>query len=441
MAHIVFIINDLVSVRNAIIDLSKRLQQANHRITIASPKPQGKAIRAYNMAYVQLDAPSTITETRSHWQKWRDMRQRRDAGVAALKMDAMVATIEDLHADLLVIEAELPEHIIALTTLKIPIATCAYFPSVYKRRNIPPLHDDIIPNKGWRGSSIGIEVAWWRYQLRLLRGEIRHFLSNGGLYRLSILRHLAQKVGFDLRRNASAYHWINPILVTNFPLLYLNAIEFDFPHHPPKNVYHLGALLNQERIEAVHETDGQRLMQLLAKIADDPNQRVIYCAFGSLFKGDDSHFIERLMAAVANQANWTVIMSMGKRRTDDYQDVPDNVHIFEWVSQLKVLKIADAIVMHAGIGTVMECLHYGVPMLSYPFAVNDQFGTAARIAYHQIGIVGDRENDNPDVIHQHIDQLLNDQIIRANMDAMQTALARYTPAHTITIFEALLNDA
>lgn len=441
MAHIVFIINDLVSVRNAIIELSKRLQQGHHQVTIASPKQQQKAIEAYDIPYVQLDAPSTINEQRSHWQKWRDMSQRLDAGVEALKMDQTLTTIEALHPDLLVIEGELPEHIIALTQLNVPIATCAYFPSIYKRKNIPPLHEYIIPNQDWQGSWLGIELMWLRYQLRLLRGEVRHFLSNGGLYRLSILRHLAKKVGFNLWKNASAYHWVNPLLFTGFPLLYLNAIEFDFPHTPPKNVYHLGALLNLNRIETVPQAEDERLTKLLEKIADDPQQRVIYCAFGSLFKGDDSNFIDRLIKAVANQANWTVIISMGKRRNDEFQDIPDNVHIFEWVSQLRVLDIADAMVMHAGIGTVMECLYYGVPMLSYPFAVNDQFGTAARIAYHEIGIVGDRQSDNDTVIRQHIERLLNDTTIRANIDAMQAKLEYYTPEHTLTIFETLLNKS
>ncbi len=42
-------------------------------------------------------------------------------------------------------------------------------------------------------------------------------------------------------------------------------------------------------------------------------------------------------------------------------------------------------ITHGGASSVKKCLYYGVPMIVIPFA-EDQYGTAARVVYHGLGV-------------------------------------------------------
>ncbi|MEO1288288.1 MAG: glycosyltransferase [Chloroflexota bacterium] len=441
MAHIIFIINDLFSVRNAVIEMSKRLRRANHQVTIASVRQQRHHIEAYDIPYVQLDTLGTFQNHRPLVQQWLQINQRLDEAVEALGITSAVERIQALDPDLLVIEAELPEHVIALSQLNIPLATIGPFPNIYKLPKMPPLHHYIVPDEGDDGTAEHIRRVWWEYHWIVIKSEIKYFLQSAGVYRLSILRRLAKHVGFDFHKNASIFHWMRPITFTGLTYLYTHALEFDFPHQPPEKVQHMGALLNENRADAIGDPQqAEQLETVLNHASQQANQRIIYCAFGSLFTGDDSNFIERLLEAVKHRSDWTVIISMGARREDAYTDIPEHVHIFSWVNQLRVLQDADVIVTHGGISTVMECLAYGVPMLSYPFPVNDQFGTASRIHYHRLGIVGQRDTDSPETIRGYIEQLLNNPLYRENVAKMQDALTTYSHEHTVRVFEDLLKQ-
>ena len=64
-------------------------------------------------------------------------------------------------------------------------------------------------------------------------------------------------------------------------------------------------------------------------------------------------------------------------------------------------------------------------MVVYSLQFNDQNGTAARVAYHGLGIVGDKDRDDAVTIRSHIRQLLLDQTHRRRVEAMRADLAAY----------------
>ena len=102
------------------------------------------------------------------------------------------------------------------------------------------------------------------------------------------------------------------------------------------------------------------------------------------------------------------------------------MHAFEWAPQMHVLKYADCAVIHGGMTSVYECIHQGVPMVAYPFSdIFDQFGTANRVRYHGLGVVGDRKNDNANQISSHINHVLDDDTIFARVDGMRQHIKRY----------------
>ena len=66
-------------------------------------------------------------------------------------------------------------------------------------------------------------------------------------------------------------------------------------------------------------------------------------------------------------------------------DVPKNVMPFEWVPQLEVLPLSDAFVTHGGMGSVMESVAFGVPMVVVP-VFGDQPNNADNVQKLKMGV-------------------------------------------------------
>jgi MGT family glycosyltransferase len=184
---------------------------------------------------------------------------------------------------------------------------------------------------------------------------------------------------------------------------------------------------------------------LFARRSESQGRRaLIYCAFGAFYSGDDSAFIRHVINAIAEKSDWDLILSTGGRLdTQALGTLPENVHVFAWVSQVRALKYADCALVHAGISTLNECIYVGVPMLVYPFKnTTDQMGNAARITYHGLGIVGDRDADDADTIRAHIHHLLEDQTYRRRLNTMREHFERYVrEEHGVRVVESLLAES
>ena len=62
---------------------------------------------------------------------------------------------------------------------------------------------------------------------------------------------------------------------------------------------------------------------------------------------------------------WQVIISMGTN-TDHFNDLPENIQVYESVDQMAVLSIADAFITHGGMNSASEGHDYGVPLVLFP---------------------------------------------------------------------------
>ena len=100
------------------------------------------------------------------------------------------------------------------------------------------------------------------------------------------------------------------------------------------------------------------------------NNPVVYISLGTVIKGAVS-FFQNCCEAFRGE-NVDVIISVGKRfDVGKLKKVPSNIHVYNSVPQLEVLKMADVFVTHGGMNSVSEALVYGVPMVVIPF-VSDQ---------------------------------------------------------------------
>ncbi|NDJ62104.1 MAG: hypothetical protein GYB67_13315, partial [Chloroflexi bacterium] len=216
----------------------------------------------------------------------------------------------------------------------------------------------------------------------------------------------------------------------HLPMLSLNAAEFDFPHQPHPLFQFVGPMVNVGRVEIAQTDDStaqDRLEALFARRQAGESEALIFCAFGAFYRGDDTAFWQRIIAAFADRPEWDVVLGLGGRIDPaTLGQLPAQVHAFGWVPQLRVLSHADCAIIHGGITSMNECIQLGVPMLIYPFDVTDQHGSTARAVYHGTAVVGDRRHDDGPTIRGHIERILADATFKASVTQMRAHFERYT---------------
>ena len=233
--------------------------------------------------------------------------------------------------------------------------------------------------------------------------------------RRSVLKYYAKEIGFPVKA----------LVASNFPSVYLHRWlpvlsmtikELEFPFNPPSNISYIGAMVDESRNggKSYPHVPGD-LLEIL-EAGKRKGAKIIYCSLTTMKEGGDAQFIQKVIQAVGNQPGWIMIVSKGTNlMVDPSGTLPSNIHLFDWVPQLAVLRMADCSINHGGIHTIHECLHFRVPMIIYSGKRYDQNGNAARIAYRGLGIIGDKDKDDSQTIRDKIKKVLHAQEIKYNM--------------------------
>ena len=291
MARLLCLSSELSGPLFSTTELARRLARAGHELTFASAPEARHTVVAQGLDFVSL-APSHIGEflardrRKNVFQRWGNVAARRRRAIELLGLDELPDLIRRVDPELLLIDGEKHEHILAATASGRPIALLNSFASIWRRPGLPPTHRLARPGVGWKGSRLGIWLLWKELRLRKLRTAYRHFLDRAGCDRLSLLRHLAAENGFDLRREADFDQWLIPFTYRRLPVLSLHAREFEFPHQPPGHVTYIGPQLLQNRgrsrlSTAERETLGARFRQ-----RGRGERKLIFAGFGSFFTTD-----------------------------------------------------------------------------------------------------------------------------------------------------------
>jgi len=90
--------------------------------------------------------------------------------------------------------------------------------------------------------------------------------------------------------------------------------------------------------------------------------KLVYISMGTVNQNREYY---RNCIHALGQTDWQVIISMGTN-PDHYDQLPDNIHIYESVDQMAVLSIADAFITHCGMNSASEGLYFQVPLVLFP---------------------------------------------------------------------------
>ena len=103
---------------------------------------------------------------------------------------------------------------------------------------------------------------------------------------------------------------------------------------------------------------------------------LLYTSLGSLFNNWPEFY--QMLFPVVKELDINVLCSIGKTiKPEDLGEIPANVTVMPFTPQLEVLEHTDYFLTHAGIGSVMEALYNGVPMMCIP-QMDEQITTAHR---------------------------------------------------------------
>ncbi len=442
MAKIVVITSGLTGILHASFELVARLETAGYAVTYACPKTVGEKVKAQGFDYVQLSAVNYFPEPelpvlkgklqkiRRLCFKWKNKASRQKVAVASLGMEEFARTIEKLNPDLWILDVELHEHIMTLVAKKKQVLLLSQWFSLWHRKGLPPLLQDTIPGESWRGNSISLVLTWWKIKRQRWWTFWKKKIRSGGTNRRSVLQKYAQEVGFPKRYILENY-WPGPFVYGELPVMNMTALELEFPHDIRPNSHYIGPMVFENRVDTQTNIDVDERLATIFKIKRETEKKLIYCSVSTYRKGDKT-FLKKITEAVRGREDWLLILGLGGLlETNFLQPLPENVYAFGWIPQLKVLTQADLSINHGGIHTINECVHFGVPMLVYSGKKSDQNGCAARVHFHEIGMMADKDLDDVKKIEQKINRVLTEEIYRKNVAEMRIVFQNYKKVKTV----------
>jgi UDP:flavonoid glycosyltransferase YjiC (YdhE family) len=152
-----------------------------------------------------------------------------------------------------------------------------------------------------------------------------------------------------------------------------------------------GPLLWEQPFEPVEPPPGTGPLVLVApSTAQDPDQRMLRAA----------------LAGLADEPV-RVLATTNRRTPPEPIAVPPNARLVDWLSYARTMPMCDAVISHAGHGTVVRALASGVPLVACP-AAGDMNENAARVSWAGAGVALPRRLITPRGVRLALRRLLGD---------------------------------
>jgi len=404
MAQIACITNGLTGLLFASFEMVRRLKADGHHVTYMAPPFAKDAVVREGLPFFELPAFGAD---------------------AASDMEDVAERLRSCDFDLVLIDTELQEVILASQAAGAKTILLNTWMSIWKHPGLPPLHRSIQTGSGLFGSPLGIEFAWRQHQVARHFKHAARRIWHGRNYRVTRLRNFARRIGFPHSHEFDFDNWLVPFSFKTMPILVLHAHEFEFPHKPRDHVHYVGPMVNPNRLEAPTHLDDQTTIDAVLSRRKEGRIRLVFGGFGSHFIADPA-LLKNVFMAFTDQPEWELVLPLGEKVADiDMSVKPANVHVVAWAPQLTLLQYADAAIVHGGINTIDECIHFGTPMLAYSGGLTDMSGNVARLVHHGLGVEGDRRHDRPELIAERLQKIMLDQAISERLRTQCAAAKRY----------------
>lgn len=223
-------------------------------------------------------------------------------------------------------------------------------------------------------------------------------------------RQIARHAGYPLKKGVT-YHMseTGPMLALEEIVISPKAFNFpDAPNTPGRT--HLGSFIDLHRSE-----------QPLPEGALDDGKPLIVCSLGTnaFYYPHAPRFFECVCQASRLEPAWQFVLHLADPAwIDRLGEPPENLLVRSHIPQLALLRRAAVMVGHGGINSIIECVHFGVPMVILP-GLRDQPGAAARAAYHDLALVESMAKITPPKLVSRVRQAMHDRRIRDGIARMR----------------------
>jgi UDP:flavonoid glycosyltransferase YjiC (YdhE family) len=133
---------------------------------------------------------------------------------------------------------------------------------------------------------------------------------------------------------------------------------------------------------------------------------------------DPSHRLVRAALDGLADEPVRVLATTNRRPPPEPIPVPANARLVDWVSYARTMPLCDAVVCHAGHGTVARALASGVPVVACPHA-GDMAENAARIRWAGAGVSLPRRFHTPRGVRLAVRRLLDDPSYRRRAEELR----------------------
>jgi zeaxanthin glucosyltransferase len=342
---------------NTMLPLGQEMQRRGHRVTffgILDAKPKILAAGLEFQAIGEKDFPAGVSD-----RLFAELGQL--SGLAALRYtlawiekSAVIflaegpAVLREAQIEALLVDQISAEGGTVAELLDIPFITICSALLFNQESGIPPFFTT------WK-----YDLAWWAA------------LRNQTIYQFTNL------FGKSLQKRRHQYRqlWkLPPEISTDSPLAILTQqpAEFEYPRQTLPPHFHFTGPYHNATSRPPIDFPWEKLN----------GQPLIYASMGTLQNQLTAVFQSIALACMGLDAQ--LVISLGGAPVDSLPALPGNPIVVSYAPQLAILEKATVVITHAGMNTALECLTYGVPMVTIP-VTNDQPGVAARVAWTGAG--------------------------------------------------------
>jgi MGT family glycosyltransferase len=382
--------------------LARRLAARGHSVRMLGPAVLREGIEAAGVVFEPYRQAPEHDEAVPERSLVRDFDQSplgaiaaaRDnllAGMAAPVAADVLSILERQGVDCVAFDFSLFGALFAAEKAQVPSAMLVHTVYPFPAPGLPPFGTGFAPMRGPLGAvrdAVGRQVFRRLYEKPLMPrlGEVRTRLGLSPLASLGDLLERTKRV------------------------FVLTSRAFDFPGQLPPNVQYLGPQLEEPEWTPAWESpwppgDSRPLVVV--------GLTTTYQAHGDL--------LHRIVSALGTLP----VRALVTTGRIELGDPPPNVHLARFVPHPRVLPQADAVVTHAGLGTVHGALARGVPLVCLPIG-RDQPDNAARVVWRGAGLRLSPKS-SPAKIAAAVERVLGDPAFGASARRLAAAFAEERP--------------
>jgi UDP:flavonoid glycosyltransferase YjiC (YdhE family) len=206
-------------------------------------------------------------------------------------------------------------------------------------------------------------------------------------------------------------------LIATFP-------QLEYPRLWPAHMHVVGPLLWEPPADDVELPPGDDPLVLIApSTSQDPDHRLLHASLRGLAD-----------APVRVLATWN------RRLPSRPLFVPSNAVVVDWLSYAHTIPRCDAVVCHAGHGTLARALAGGSPVVACP-AAGDMNENAARLAWAGAGVRLPRRFISPQPLRLAVELVLDDPAFAANAESMAAWMTVNDPGARAALLVEQLADS